>query len=110
MQDAALEHWRLQAEGSGDDPPAPLGDFGFINEPDDALEIGWVFKNYNILPDDWRRQTEADRHDILLYLRGQGWAEWRAMNKDKPTQKATSDEDEFFIEENDEIPGIDGYA
>lgn len=80
MQDTAREHW-LNAVKTKHEPDTftdmEVEDFGFwLGDYDTALETGWIFQRYRILPraGGWLDQHVQDRADILLYLRGITWA------------------------------------
>lgn len=76
MQTAANEHWKQAALAVIDADKASVpdhpGDFGFLGDWQDALEMGDKFARYQILPHagGWFDQLESDRHDINVYMRG----------------------------------------
>lgn len=93
MQTAAMEHWKNAALATMFPDKAPVpghpGDFGFLNDYRDALEMGEKFVRYRILPHagGWFDQLEADRHDINMYMAGLAYQSHVMWETHKPKKR-----------------------
>lgn len=105
MQEICLEFFEdfgkpatADDESDPDEKPFDEKDFGWALGWKRAREIGTLFVRYGVLPSEWYKQGEAERHDLFQFIEGVAWGSKQRGGNSMPAPSGGSDETREWLE------------